>query len=796
MILPWVKKFLLALLVPLGLLAGLEGVCRLVDVGYSPDFFLPEQLDGRPVWIENEQFGRRFFARELVRLPEPICLDREKASNAFRIVVLGGSTAEGDPDSSYGFARMLELYLEAALPHRKVEVVNAAMTAINSHVVREIARDSLRIKPDAVILYLGHNEVVGPLGPGTVFLPFEQSTWLPRLKILGTRFRLVQGLMEQIQHRTNPRKTWRGMEMFTGRTVAEKDPRLDAVVDSFKANLNAILQSYQREGIPVLLCGLTVNHAGLPPFSSISGIPEGPDRQVWSNRLDAIIASWSKADPIALRSELEETAAADPGYAMTHYLLGRLALHEGRSDRAVADLDRAVDLDGLRFRADSRLRQVLHDTAQTMHVPLCDVDDLLRGGQPHTVTSPLWFYDHVHFRMEANRAITEALARWVLDLPRLQETPGSPVNWDRSVVPGLGLTDWDQWRVEAVNLRRLMRPPFSGLLDHPDAPVFELALERLEALAPHTGPQGVAQAAQAYRDAIEIRPGDLTLQLNYGSFLLASSRYQEAIVHYREALRLAPWRSSTRMSLAVTVASMGRLDEAVQILIDQRSALPLTEGEAYRILGVQLSRPGRLDLARQLLERADRLSPDHPEVHNQLGMIDLMSQAYDRARGEFELAVKLDPSMAIGWSNLGVLEMEVGNLDPALEWLDRALTIDSDQAEVWHNRARLLRLLQKPKEAEESYQRALNLQQGLRDSLLGYTDLLVSEGRLPEALQVARRGVRLHPMDAAMHANVGKLWIEAQRPAQAETSLRRAMELDPGDEQVRALLDALTARAP
>ena len=88
------------------------------------------------------------------------------------------------------------------------------------------------------------------------------------------------------------------------------------------------------------------------------------------------------------------------------------------------------------------------------------------------------------------------------------------------------------------------------------------------------------------------------------------------------------------------------------------------------------------------------------------------------------------------------------------------------------------------------------LQQGLRDSLLGYTDLLVSEGRLPEALQVARRGVRLHPMDAAMHANVGKLWIEAQRPAQAETSLRRAMELDPGDEQVRALLDALTARAP
>jgi hypothetical protein len=44
-----------------------------------------------------------------------------------------------------------------------VEVINTAMTAINSHVIREIAKDCVRLGADFWVVYAGNNEVVGPL---------------------------------------------------------------------------------------------------------------------------------------------------------------------------------------------------------------------------------------------------------------------------------------------------------------------------------------------------------------------------------------------------------------------------------------------------------------------------------------------------------------------------------------------------------------------------------------------------------------------------------------------------------
>jgi hypothetical protein len=54
-------------------------------------------------------------------------------------------------------------------------VVNAAVTAINSHVVRPIVHDLTRREADLFIVYTGNNEVVGPFGAGTVFSPLSSN---------------------------------------------------------------------------------------------------------------------------------------------------------------------------------------------------------------------------------------------------------------------------------------------------------------------------------------------------------------------------------------------------------------------------------------------------------------------------------------------------------------------------------------------------------------------------------------------------------------------------------------------
>ena len=92
-----------------------------------------------------------------------------KAPNTVRIFVLGESAAMGDPDFKFGLPRMVEVLLRERFPNRRIEAVNTAMVAINSHAILPIARDCAQRDGDLWILYMGNNEIIGLFGSASVF---------------------------------------------------------------------------------------------------------------------------------------------------------------------------------------------------------------------------------------------------------------------------------------------------------------------------------------------------------------------------------------------------------------------------------------------------------------------------------------------------------------------------------------------------------------------------------------------------------------------------------------------------
>jgi Flp pilus assembly protein TadD/lysophospholipase L1-like esterase len=253
------KQILLALLAPLILLGAGEGVMRLADLGYPTSFLVPRERNGQTVWVDNPFFGYRFFPPRLARMSSPLMLDKDKPPGSLRIVVLGESAALGDPQPEIGLPRFLELQLEARFPERRVEVINAAMTAINSHVIVEIAHELAAFQPDAFVVYMGNNEVVGPYGPGTVFAASARWT---RLRVLLSRLRLA-GLVRGRADTAG----WTGLAMFAGREVAADDVRLREVYVNFRANLQRVLDIAARRDIPVILSTVAVNLRDCAPFA-------------------------------------------------------------------------------------------------------------------------------------------------------------------------------------------------------------------------------------------------------------------------------------------------------------------------------------------------------------------------------------------------------------------------------------------------------------------------------------------------------------------------------------------------
>src|SRR5437016_8390351 len=159
----------ITLLSPLIALAAIEGILRLAWPGGAIPLFGRAPMGAGQYLIANPRVATRWFITEASPpnpLPEPFAAT--KPPNGFRVFALGESTTAGFPyPRNVSFPRLLHDALRDVLPDDSVEVVNLGIPATNSYALRDIAGDVIAQKPDAIVLYAGHNEYYGALGVGS-----------------------------------------------------------------------------------------------------------------------------------------------------------------------------------------------------------------------------------------------------------------------------------------------------------------------------------------------------------------------------------------------------------------------------------------------------------------------------------------------------------------------------------------------------------------------------------------------------------------------------------------------------
>ncbi len=146
-------------LMPLIILAFIELVLRIAGVGKEIPLFVGDPSNEGYLRI-NHEIARRYFldpdAAPGVQYP---AFRKEKSENSFRVVVQGASTVAGIPYKKGGaFPAMLEQRLNKSLPGKEIEVINTGITAVGTYTLLDLADDIIKIDPDAVIIYAGHNE--------------------------------------------------------------------------------------------------------------------------------------------------------------------------------------------------------------------------------------------------------------------------------------------------------------------------------------------------------------------------------------------------------------------------------------------------------------------------------------------------------------------------------------------------------------------------------------------------------------------------------------------------------------
>jgi len=479
----------------------------------------PCTIHGKSYSCYNLFFAAPFFPPGVIKTPQFFSIPLEKPKGNFRIFVLGESAAMGDPDFAYGFSRYLQVMLRERFPSMRFEIVNTGMVAINSHVLVEMARQLADYKPDLFILYAGSNEVVGPYGPGTVLTGSSLSPPVIRASILARSTRIGQLLTET----GRPRTEWRGMEMFLDKQVRADSPRMEPAYRNFASNLKEIARIAIASGAHVLLSNVAINLRDSAPFASLHRVGLDSDNlQSWSSlvqRGSTLENTGAFAEALMLYTS---AAKIDDQYAELQFRIARCDWNLGDYSAAKEHFIRARDLDTLRFRADSRINEIIRSVATSSgpNVQLLDAQSLFAAESHNGVTGSELLYDHVHLTPPGNYILALAAFERIVNLlpldaksSALSTEPLSEVACERF----LAFTGHDRSRVAAEMIDRLQRPPFTNQLNHGEQ--VQSLMFRADGST-----ESVQDTVAQYQWAIARAPDDLALHSKFGFFLFNYDR--------------------------------------------------------------------------------------------------------------------------------------------------------------------------------------------------------------------------------------------------------------------------------
>ncbi|MCX6874470.1 MAG: tetratricopeptide repeat protein [Verrucomicrobia bacterium] len=711
----WLLRGALLVLSPLVFFGLLEGGLRLGGYGYPTGFFVRSEAGGGDK--TNSRFAWRCFPPSLARTPQPARL-LPKPKDTVRIYLLGSSAAMGIPQPSYGFGRILEVMLRACYPGQPFEVVNAAMTAINSHVVREIARDCAAHEPSLFVIYTGNNEVIGPYGPGTVFQRWSPSLRLVRanLRVKSTRVgQLLGNVLGAFRRDAGTPTQWRGMEMFQNNPVTADDPRLTVVYANLRQNLTDICRLARRAGAPVILSTVAVNQRDCPPLASrhrpgLTPADLARWQAIYQEGVDLEARSlWREAV-----ARYEAAASLDERFADLQFRLGRCLVAAGRGAEAGERFGLARDLDVLRFRADTRINALIREVAAAQKatgVHLADAEQALARSalSPDGIPGQELFYEHVHLTFDGNYLLAQTVLEQVATaLPELALARGQGAIPSRQqCAAALALTAFDEYKMAATMESMTSQQPFTEQMDH--ARYQAAAHQRAESLKQLALTQPAMQTAwQTYTAALAATPDDWRLHEGFAMLASACGRPDVAVTQLRTVLKQVPWVAEAHSNLGAMLADRGQVDEALTHY-QQALAIQPNLAEAHYNFGNALAGRGRIEEAMVHYQKALDTNPDDADYHHNLGTLQAGRGRHDEAMSHFQAAVALRPGEARFHHSLAAALAERGRLDPAIAEYQKLLEIAPDSAETHYQLGVVLAGCGRVDEAIVHYQQALKI---------------------------------------------------------------------------------------
>jgi tetratricopeptide (TPR) repeat protein len=318
-----------------------------------------------------------------------------------------------------------------------------------------------------------------------------------------------------------------------------------------------------------------------------------------------------------------------------------------------------------------------------------------------------------------------------------------------------------------------------------------------------------------------LAPGNKDALMALAVFYRATSQNDRAEAMLSEALALDPSDRAVYVQLVALYMTTGRFDQAASVL---REAQDLDPGdpEPSLLLSMLYRSEGRAAEADRILLDLRETFPSDTGVAASLAQA-LMLEDPERSRAEIDRILQIDPEGTAGHILLGTWLFTEGRYEEAEASLSRDRVVEGSSPVASFLLGRIAEIRGDPDRARIEFRNSVNLNPAYLPARLALAELLIRQGGRLEEARVEVSGVlaldprsvpgrlargaldtaggryeeaeaafaelrREEPDNARVHLRTGLNHEASGSAARAEDSLRRALGLDPGSEEILAHL--------
>jgi tetratricopeptide (TPR) repeat protein len=594
------KKLLfgiILILIPLILFSLIELSLRLIHYGDNYKLFVETKSYGKEYKICNPEYGKKYFFKFKYTTPQNDRFLKKKPENSFRIFVIGSSDVWGFPyNSGIMFTRILQQRLQESFPNKNIEMVNTAITAINSYTFIDKIDEILNEKPDALLIYAGHNEFYGAMGIASKE-GLGQIRWLKLLHLRLLEFKtyqMIRNFIAKLQSIGKPPMSEFENETATlmqrivsNKNIEYKSEKYNMACKQYRQNMDAVVKKAKQRNVPVFISNLVGIVKELKPFGS--------------SKTDLYPAAFDVYNKAVEYEQQGDYAKAKENY---YY---------------------AKDLDCIRFRASEEINDIIREIARKNGTYLVDMKSYFQAHSPHELIGHNLLTEHVHPNIDGYFLMADAFYNALIGSNLIGKP--DPANYKPS---SYYRNNWGYTQLDSVFVALRIKQLTGGWPFKSDTIINQF----IHQFKPKNIIDSLAYQDLRFDDVTEI-----TTHKKLANYYVQRNEFEKAAQEYFALVKIDPYNNQDLIETGSLFFKAKNYDKALEVFLASlkiNPELPVLEktGELYCL-------KSQFQEAIPYLEKVRTQNPDFSKAEN----LKLLYQAY-KATSQTEKAESFSSELA------------------------------------------------------------------------------------------------------------------------------------------------------